>query len=173
MLDEHLDDIFLYSQELLECIVQVYAESGVSLPEKRYTTVGGIGTTPHDCEQLTISWEQAYSGLPGDQSQELVACDGPVTSVFVVELVRCIPSDLNVVKRGARSTSATLTPEVPTETREQTSKTQMRDAYLLRTAGMNSSESPLIAHNGALVDASAGQPQGAYQAIIMTIAVGV
>ena len=174
MSTEDMDDIFKFAELLQNVIIETYSEHGIMLPAKRYIAIGGIGDTVHDCEQLSISWEQSYTGLPGEQSEELSPCDGPVSSVYVVELVRNIPiENSGGQKRQARSTSAANMPPVDIQSRTETAKIQMRDAYLLRMAAMNASVESSSILDGALVDVSAGQPLGAYQGILMTVAIPV
>lgn len=161
---------------ILNTVVATYAEHGVELPERRYLAVGGQGDTVHDCEQLTVSFEQGYSGLPGSQAQEPVKCDGPRTAVFIVEVVRelplpnttasnpatTIPSRYSQVKTGVQV--------LPADVQSEIARKQMVDAMLLMEAGLRAGDATLI--NGSLADVTAGSPQGGYQAIslVLTIA---
>jgi hypothetical protein len=157
---------------LLNTIVSTYADHGVALPERRYLAVGGIGDTVHDCEQVTVSFEQAYSGTPGNQAMEPAKCDSPRSGVFIVEVVRYIPT-VNTVDTAPD----TLTPSrygivksgvalLPDDKQSDIARAQMRDAMLLLDAGMRAADNQMA---GATVDVAAGSPQGAYQAMIMTV----
>lgn len=161
---------------LLQTIVTTYGEHQVDLPARRYLSVGGLGSTVHDCEQVTVSFEQGYSGLPGNQAQEPVKCNSPRTGVFIVEVVRALPLPNTTAnktgsavpsryKTGADSslTVSALEPETLTQVAEK----QMIDAMLMMEAGLRAGETTIT---GTLVDVSAGQPQGGYQAMVMTVA---
>ena len=89
MLEPH--EFIEIADHILNTVVATYADHGVDLPVRRYLAVGGQGDTVHDCEQLTVSFEQGYSGLPGNQAQEPVKCNGPRTGVYIVEVVRALP----------------------------------------------------------------------------------
>jgi hypothetical protein len=79
------------ADHILNTVVTTYADHGISLPERRYLAVGGQGSTVHDCEQVTVSFEQGYSGRPGAQAQEPVKCNSLRTGVYVIEVVRALP----------------------------------------------------------------------------------
>lgn len=157
---------------ILNTVVATYADHGVDLPARRYLAVGGQGDTVHDCEQLTVSFEQGYSGLPGNQAQEPVKCAGPRTGVYIVEVVRALPSP-----NTASANPATLVPSrygqevtgvqlLPVEVQSQMARKQMVDAMLLMDAGLRAGETLNL---GALADVSAGSPQGLYQAMTLVV----
>lgn len=157
---------------ILNTVVATYADHGVDLPARRYLAVGGQGDTVHDCEQLTVSFEQGYSGLPGNQAQEPVKCAGPRTGVYVVEVVRALPSP-----NTAAANPATLVPSrygqevtgvaiLPVEVQSEMARRQMVDAMLLMDAGLRAGETMTV---GAMADVSAGSPQGLYQAMTLVI----
>lgn len=161
---------------ILQTIEATYVQNAVDLPSRRYLSVGGLAATVHDCEQVTISFEQGYSGTPGNQAQDPVKCDAPRSGVYVVELVRAVPLPNTTAPLGknglapsrfsdaaqSSTTVAALPPSVLTEM----AKTQMRDAMLLMEAGLRAGQTTLT---GAIVDVSAGTPQGGYQGMIMTV----
>lgn len=170
MLDPN--EIVEIADHLLNTIVTTYGEHGVSLPESRYLAVGGQGTTVHEGEQVTVSFEQSYSGLPGMQAQEPVKCNSPRTAVFVIEIVRCIPS-ANTAAANPETPVPSRYGEVNTgvrnlspETHTAVAKAQMVDAMLLMDAGLRAGETTLV---GSITDVSAGAPQGGYQAISMVV----
>lgn len=161
------------ADHILNTVVATYADHGVDLPERRYLAVGGQGDTVHDCEQLTVSFEQGYSGLPGNQAQEPVKCDGPRTAVFVVEVVRELPQP-NTAAAAPSTTVPAMYGEVksgvqilPTEAQSAIARKQMVDAMLLMDAGLRAGENTII--NGSLADVTAGSPQGGYQAMTLII----
>jgi hypothetical protein len=160
------------ARHILATIETAFAEHGVALPERRYLSVGGQGTTVHDCEQVTVTFEQGYSGKPGNQAQEPVKCNEGRTAVFVVEVVRAVPTvntaeatpQTTVPSRYGQVVSGvdTIDPEKLTEVAER----QMRDAVILLDAGIRAGQTAM---QGAISDVSAGTPQGGLQAMILSI----
>lgn len=160
------------AEHILATIETVFAEHGVALPERRYLSVGGQGSTVHDGPQVTVTFEQGYSGKPGNQAQEPVKCDGPRTGVFSVEVVRPIPV--------ANTPEATPTTQVPSrygqvmtgvDTIEpakltEVARAQMIDAMIMLDAGMRAADTGML---GGICDIQAGQPQGGLQAMILMI----
>lgn len=157
---------------ILNTVVATYADQGVDLPERRYLAVGGPGSTVHDCEQLTVSFEQAFSGLPGNQAQEPAKCSGPRSAVFVIEVVRQLP-----LSNTAAANPTTPVPSrygnvvegvaiLPAEVQSDIARKQMIDGMLLLDAGLRAGETTVV---GSLADVSAGQPQGGFQAMTLTL----
>jgi hypothetical protein len=163
------------ADHILNTVVATYAEHGVELPERRYLAVGGQGDTVHDCEQLTVSFEQGYSGLPGSQAQEPVKCDGPRTAVFIVEVVRALPLPNTPAANPTTPIAARYSKEktgvavLPAEVQSEIARKQMKDAMLLLEAGLQAGQATLI--NGSLADVTAGSPQGGFQAMSLVITV--
>ena len=157
---------------ILNTVVATYADHGVDLPTRRYLAVGGQGDTVHDCEQLTVSFEQGYSGLPGNQAQEPVKCAGPRTGVYIVEVVRAVPQPNTDAANPATITPSRYGQEVtgvqtlPAEVQSTYARKQMVDAMLLMDAGLRAGETMTV---GALADVSAGSPQGGYQAMTLVV----
>ena len=160
------------ADHILNTVVTTYAEHGISLPERRYLAVGGQGSTVHDCEQVTVSFEQGYSGRPGAQAQEPVKCNSLRTGVYVVEVVRALPQPNTSIANPAtpvpsRFGQVTTGVEIlPAEVQSAHARVQMVDAMVLLDAGIRAGETTLT---GSLADISAGQPQGAYQAMILVL----
>lgn len=79
-------DIYQLGQDLLAAVVDYFADESVDLPERRYVT---IGTPALDCEQVTVSVPQLFSGLPGASYVGPVQ-HGTTSSIeFAVSVVRC------------------------------------------------------------------------------------
>lgn len=157
---------------ILNTVVTTYADHGVDLPTRRYLAVGGQGETVHDCEQVTVSFEQGYSGLPGNQAQEPVKCASPRSGVFIVEVVRALPSPNTDAANPATLVPSRFGQEVtgvqilPAEVQSAMARKQMVDAMLLLDAGLRAGETLQL---GALADVSAGSPQGLYQAMTLVL----
>lgn len=157
---------------ILNTVVATYADHEVDLPARRYLAVGGPGATVHDCEQVTVSFEQAFSGLPGNQAQEPVKCSGPRSGVYIVEVVRALPLPNTVAANPTTPVPSRYGQDVtgvsvlPAEVQSEIARKQMIDAALLLDAGLRAGETTLV---GALADVSAGQPQGAFQAMTLVL----
>src|SRR4029453_13437759 len=161
------------ADHILNTVVATYAEHEIELPERRYLAVGGQGDTVHDCEQLTGSFEQGYSGVPGNQAQEPVTCASPRTAVFIVEVVRQLPEP-NTTEANPTTPVPSRYPQVktgvqilPTDVQSNIARKQMVDAMLLMDAGLRAGENTII--NGSLAAVSAGFPKGGYQAMSLVI----
>lgn len=174
-----LNDIIDTCELLLETINRVYVEAGISIPDRQYYVIGGQGQTVHECEQVTVSWDQAYSGLPGNEASIPARCDDVHTASFVVEVVRPVNTARTPVDPMA-ALNPTAPPtklpgrwgggigqtEMPTpEDYMREAKVQMQDAILLLRAGLLAGEATWA--ETSIVDVSAGSPQGGYQATIM------
>jgi hypothetical protein len=81
--------------EKVEAVFQAY---NVPLPERRYWT---IGTPAIDCEQLVVSFVQAYLGTPGDEASTPQRCHQPRSVVISISVAREIPT----VGQGGRPPS--------------------------------------------------------------------
>lgn len=160
------------ADHILNTVVATYADHGVDLPARRYLAVGGQGSTVHDCEQVTVSFEQGYSGRPGAQAQEPVKCASLRTGVYLIEVVRAVPAP-----NTAAANPATLVPSrygqvktgveiLPADVQSAFARKQMVDAMLLLDAGLRAGETTLT---GSLADVTAGQPQGGYQAMTLVL----
>lgn len=153
---------------ILETVNIEFAANGVSLPSIQYLAFGAEGETVHDCEQVTVTFVQLYNGTPGMQEQEPSRCDAPRTGVFVVEVVRCIPT-LGIKGTGGKGTAKFGVPTSSEHT--DATKRQTQDAYILMDAGLHAAES--LSHFNGISDVSAGQASGGYQATVMTIITGI
>jgi hypothetical protein len=84
-----IDSEALGLKELLDTIlakvVAVYASYDVPLPSRQYWT---FGQPAFDCEQIVVSFIQAYLGTPGNQASEPVPCSGPRSAVVQISVVR-------------------------------------------------------------------------------------
>lgn len=175
-----LNDIIDMSQHLLDTINSVYADAGIEAPDRQYYVIGGQGQTVHDCEQVTVSWDQAYSGIPGNEASIPSVCDAIHTAAFIVEVVRKVNTARTPTDPMAIPNSTTPTRNIPghygggtlgqaevpkPEDFIREAKVQMQDAVLLLRAGLLAGEATTT--GTSIVDVSAGAPQGGYQATIM------
>lgn len=162
------------ADHILNTVVATYADHEVELPARRYLAVGGPGQTVHDCEQVTVSFEQGYSGLPGNQAMEPAKCQGPRSGVYIIEVVRALP----LSNTEAANPTTTQIPSrygndvmgvtiLSAEVQSAIARKQMQDAMLLLDAGLRAGET--LAGIGSLADVSAGSPQGGFQAMTLTL----
>ena len=154
---DEADDLFRTAELVLEHINLAYQQYSQDVPGRQFITFGGRGDTVHDCEQLSVAIEQIYSGLPGNQANDIQNCDGPKSVVFVIEVVRCIPTPTG---------KNTIRPPEGTKITEA-GRIQARDAMILLEGGMNAIEAQQ--YSGGLADVAAGQPQGGYQGVILNL----
>lgn len=160
------------ADHILNTVVATYADHGIDLPARRYLAVGGQGSTVHDCEQVTVSFEQAYSGKPGMQAQEPSKCDSIRSGVYLVEVVRALPTPNTVNANPATTVPSRYGQTVtggeilPAEIQSDMARRQMVDAMLLMDAGLRAGETTTV---GSLADVSAGQPQGGFQAMTLVL----
>lgn len=181
-----LNDIIDMAEHLIETINRVYQEAGVEIPDLQYYCIGGQGQTVHDCEQLTVSWDQAYSGLPEAEASIPARCDQVHTARFVIEVVReystirpyVDPNTGQVVAPTANRpaayrnrTAQSQIDKVDPEIMKREARTQMQDAVLLLRAGLIAGEGTTT--NNAVVDVAAGPPSGNFQAVIMNFTAGL
>lgn len=152
-------------ERILDGVRTEFMINGIDLPSKQFFDMGGTGETPHDCEQVSVSFEQMYTGTPGNPEQVPTKCNGPRSAVFVIEIVRCTPTAAPISNRSSK-------PLAPTEAQLNTSATaQAKDAYILMDAGLNVAES--LNYLGGLADISVSPEDGGFQAIVMTLIVGL
>jgi len=149
------------AEHILTVLNATFEEAGVDLPTLQFFTLGGQGSATHLGEQVSVSVEQMYSGTPGDQAQNAVRCDAPRSTSFAVELVRCAPTGT------ARGRSTPLPAGTDAAQQSETALSRMLDMDLMMTAGMNACEGTWF--GTGIVDVSAAPPNGAMQAIVMSI----
>lgn len=141
-------------QNLLDKIRAVFEQADVSLPERQYLAVG---RTAHDCEQLTVSFQQMYLGAPGVRVDQPVKCNSPRSVVLTVQLVRCVvmPVGRSTTPDAAKTTDRTLS--------------RVTDAWLLMDAVTQALDDFL----GIFGEVVITDPQAEYQAVVLNVTVGV
>lgn len=85
----------------LEQTVAEYASKGVSLPDRRYWSIGQEAV---DCNQAVLTVRSAQLGTAG-APLDLVHCDGPRSLTFVLQVMRCAPV---ADSRGRNPTTTSL-----------------------------------------------------------------
>ncbi len=142
---------------ILERVVTGFERAGVSLPERRYWRTG---TPPADCEQVVVTFRQAYYGPPGDEAAMPQQCDGPRSAVVEVRITRCVPTP-----KGTRQTA----PEAADI--QAAADLQVVDAWLLLdfAPDLESWNGAAPGGLGVIGTVDAGEAQGAFQSTVLTM----
>lgn len=114
--DADYNSIYELAKLVLDSIVGVYEQAGVDLPARRYVNYGAVSA---DCEQLTVSVSQHYTGTVGGDPNEISLCNSPRVLVMTVQLFRKAP----VIQRQGSFPS--------TDSLDSAARIHFRDAYLL------------------------------------------
>lgn len=77
-----------YMQEILDRVVNVYDSFNMPIPSRRYWTMGDPVV---DCEQLVVSFVQAYIGSPGDEANDPRRCRDPRSATVNIRVSRQVP----------------------------------------------------------------------------------
>lgn len=144
-------------QFVLDEIVVTYEEANVSLPDRRYLHVG---STVHDCEQVTVQFIQMFLGTPGARADQVLPCTGPRSVILAAQVVRRV-----ALPSGARGTTPPSAESLTSHTVEK-----MRDSWLLMDAMKHTANEYM---GGVLMDVSVTPVQGEYQAVSLNITVGI
>lgn len=147
--------------KVMTTVNAVFEADNIPLPDRQYVYAGDQGETVHDCEQVTVSLAQLYSGAPGDQAQLPSKCDQPMSAVIIVEIVRCIP----VPTPNGRNPPIPPSPEALSAS----ARSQAADAYLLMQAGLVVGNDWL----GSIAETSTGPASAGYQAMILNLVVAI
>lgn len=145
-------------ENVLQTTIGIYATAQMPLPAKQFWT---MGQPAQDCEQLSVSFVQAYLGAPGDEASTPQRCETTRTVVLSISVGRCIPVGANGKPASA-------------EKMMEFSQFQAVDAWLLidnlqqyNTWG-DYSQGP-----GVIATVDVPDPQGGYQAVNLTLTLAV
>jgi hypothetical protein len=151
------DQISYAAESVLDAAKEALFTHNRVVPAVVYATEG---TPVHDGEQLTISLVQSYYGQPGDQAEQPSLCNGIISAVFQLELVRCVASSYNLKTK----TGGTV------EEKHESALELYKDAStLIRTPNY-------LPHNfdrTTMADITIGTLQGGYIPITMNVIVGL
>lgn len=161
-LSENRHSVFRLMQGALNDVIDTFAANGVDLPERQYLTVGNSSEVIHDCEQVTVTFEQAYTGLPGNPDGTTPVCSSPSSAVLAIEIVRCIETPKQA--RGG------IPKPVEADAHTKDALIQVTDAYLLLEAGMSSIRKNFL---GGVAEVSAGTANGAMQGMVMSLVLAI
>lgn len=140
--------------EILRRVVAAYEQSGVPLPERRYWTLSQPAV---DCEQLVLSFVQAYVGPPGDEAALPQNCQGPRSAAVDIQVVRCIPT---VGSRGRAPEAAAI---------QESSEQLAIDSWLLldTAAQLDTWDQAGLPGMGVIATVEAGDAQGGFQGVTL------
>ena len=79
-------------RRILDTVEGVFETNQVPLPDRRYYV---FGRPAEDCEQVVVSFLNAYLGAPGDQATSPNRCTAPRTGVFDISISRKFPAGVN------------------------------------------------------------------------------
>jgi hypothetical protein len=88
-ISENVTNLADMMDKILERVQHGFEENGVSLPDRQYWQAG---IPAADCEQLVVSFSQAYIGPPGDEANEPQRCNSPRTAQVDIQILRCAPA---------------------------------------------------------------------------------
>lgn len=148
--------------DILARIVTGFANAGVELPDRQYWT---LGQPAADCEQLVVSFMQAYVGPPGDEANEPQTCNSPRTAQLDIQILRCIPAPL-----GPRAKAPTA------EAIQAASVALVTDAWVLLDLActLDTWDGDLMGRGmGVIATVDAGEAQGGFQGPTMHLTVAI
>ncbi len=161
---EDARSIVTMMDKILERVQTGFAEAGVELPERRYWT---LGLPAADCEQLVVSFNQAYIGPPGDEASEPQRCDAPRTAQIDIQVLRCIPTPTG--SRGRAPTASAI---------QGASEAQAIDAWVLLDIActLDTWDDPSGFPGpgfGVIATVDAGEAQGGFQGPVLHLTVAI
>lgn len=147
-------------ETILDRVIAGYEQAGVSLPDRRYWT---LATPAVDCEQLVVSFVQAYIGSPGDEAAEPQRCHSPRSAAIDIQVSRCIPS---VGSRGRAPSAADI---------QAGSEALAIDAYLLLdiAASLDVWDPIGPPSLGVIATVDVTEPQGQYQSVTLHLTAAI
>lgn len=145
---------------VLASAVTALENAGVSVPAKRHYC---IGEPVIDCEQLYVSFAQAYVGPPGDEASQPRHCDSPLSASLLVGLFRCVPM---ADARGAAPRAAAV---------QSAMDQSLIDAYVLLDAACSFDQwdAPLGRGLGVISTVDIRDNSGGYQGVVLNLTVAI
>lgn len=159
--DDDAKRLEVMMDEILTRLVAAFEAAGVELPERRYWT---FQMPAADCEQLVVSFMQAYIGPVGDEATSPQRCSAPQTAQLDIQLLRCVP---------------TIQPRAKAPTPEKiqaAAVAQARDAMILLNAAcsLDTWDAPMGGPGmGVIATVDAGEPQGGFQGPTLHLTVAI
>jgi hypothetical protein len=135
---------------LLQTIVTLYAQKGVTLPERQMVTIGSVAV---DEPVLAVMYGGVSVGPPGHESSVPDRGDSPRTLLFNVELWRETP---NTGPSGSAPNAALVS---------AAAEITMQDSWLLVEAAFASDQTGI----GVIARATVNEPHGAMIGVSMML----
>lgn len=146
--------------ETLARVVTAFDAAGVVLPERQYWT---LGQPAWDCEQVVVSFVQAYLGPPGDEAATPQRCDGTESAALTVQVVRCIPT-----------TGPTRNKPPTAEQMQDAAERLAIDAYILLDAAKTLDQwAPDFPSLGVIATVDASDAQGGFQGTTLNVTAAI
>lgn len=123
--------IFVTAAEILDAVVDLYADESIPLPARQLVTEGELAW---DCDLVGVELRRVYRGQPGFEDPSPISCAGLRTAEFHVWIVRCAAP---MHKDGSPPTVAAI---------QTVAEEVMTDAWLLPTGlvtAINDPDHPL------------------------------
>lgn len=147
-------------ENILEGVVEVFKSAGVPLPERRYWT---LSIPALDCEQVVVSFIQAYIGRPGDEAVTPQRCEGPRSAVSQVRVSRCVPT------QNSRTNKAPGAAELA-----ENASQLLTDAWvMLSTSSVLEQWGVSGPGLGVIATVEAEEASGGFQSTVMTLTMAV
>lgn len=144
---------------IVERVVAGYEQAGVDLPARRYWT---LQIPVADCEQMVVSFIQAYIGPVGDEAASPQRCESPRTAVCDVQVIRCVPG---LQARGRAPTSEQI---------ENASRALAIDAWLLLDLSASMDQWDVAGPGmGVIATVDAQEPAGGFQSITLHLTLAI
>lgn len=151
---ETYDDLWQLAEHILAKVVEVYARNLIALPDRQYISVA---TPAQDCEQVTVAFQQAYIGPPGDEASTPQQCESPRSAVYQVVVTRCVPV----------ADERTGQPPAP-EVLSASARELMQDAWLLLQSSKD-----LDDYLGLIATVESQDAEGGLASTMLTVTLGV
>lgn len=145
-----------FMQELLDRVVNIYGSYNMPVPERRYWTMADPAV---DCEQLVVSFIQAYIGAPGDEVTEPRRCNDPRSATVHVSVSRKVPT----AGPQGQAPSADII--------QQASRVQAYDAWILlhSAADLDTWATSGGFGLGVIATVETSEPEGGFQTTVLTM----
>jgi hypothetical protein len=148
-------------QGVLDRVIALYEAVPMELPSRRYWT---LQTPAADCEQLVVSFMQAYIGPPGDEAATPQRCNSPRSAALTVQIIRCIPV---ADSKGRPPTAAQI---------QAGSEQLAMDAWLLLdiAGDLEQWDAPYPGPGlGVIATVNAEEPQGGFQSVTLNVTMAI
>ena len=152
--DANAIDTFM--QELLDRVVNIYESYNMPIPGRRYWTMADPAV---DCEQLVVSFIQAYIGAPGDEVTEPRRCNDPRSATIHVSVSRKVPT------AGPQGQAPSA------EMIQMASRVQAYDAWILlhTAADLDTWATSGGFGLGVIATVETSAPEGGFQTTVLTL----